>query len=360
MKILTKTVLKLINKHLYKLCLIFIMINSLNCRFFTIKNDLIILKNKNIEVGILPEVGGRVVLLRIPGYENILKSDSTLWINSKTQKPKISAFSDFKAFDGHIVWVGPQNEWWTHQDINKNRKKTASVWPPDPYVIYGKFNIIARTDSSIKMVGPDSPISGIKLFKEVSIKETGEVKFTVTMENITQKNVKWDLWMNTRLDGYANCYVPINKNDLIEFMHTEDNMKETTPYKIENDFFTLCPSLPKTQKKQQVQEVHINPSQGYISAFNKNQMLLIWFKKNPKNKIHPLHGQVELYSSISHSGFDRLLELEMHGVYSELKPGETKSLSETWKIFPYDGDINSKSQIKYLKEILRNSLKIEK
>ncbi len=42
-----------------------------NCYSYAIypqdNENLIILSNKNIEVGILPEVGGRIVLLRKPG-----------------------------------------------------------------------------------------------------------------------------------------------------------------------------------------------------------------------------------------------------------------------------------------------------
>ena len=150
--------------------------------------NLIILSNKNIEVGILPEVGGRIVLLRKPGLRNILKSDTKLWQNPEKQKPEISAFSDFKAFNGHITWVGPQSEWWTHQTLNMKRNEEKADWPPDPYLIYGKNKILSRNDSSLKMVGPESPVSGVKIFKEISIKSSGAVTITSTAENILNES----------------------------------------------------------------------------------------------------------------------------------------------------------------------------
>lgn len=345
------------NKIKYIIYLILFVFVSFSFVLNSNENDLIILKNKNIEVGILPEVGGRVVLLRKPGYENILKSDSTLWKNSKINKPEISAFSDFKAYDGHIVWVGPQNEWWTHQDINMIRRDNASVWPPDPYLIYGSFEVLEQTDSSLKMVGPVSPISGVKLYKDISINNSGVVKFTVTMENIKLENVNWDLWMLTRMDGFAKCYVPIRNNGIIEFLHKEDKYIDTTPYFIEDGFFTLNPTLPKNSKKEQVQEVHLNPSSGFIAGFSNKQMLLIQFEKINQKLIHPNHGLVELYNSINANGTKRLLELEMHSSYGELKPGETKSSTEFWNILPYMDDCNSKSHIKYLKKILSKFIK---
>ncbi len=124
------------------------------------------LNNKNIEVGILTEAGGRIVILRKPGFKNILKSDSSLWIDPEKHINKISAFSDFIAFNGHITWVGPQSEWWTHQNLNIERNKLKADWPPDPYLIYGSNEIISRSDTSIIMVGLKSPVSGLRIFKK--------------------------------------------------------------------------------------------------------------------------------------------------------------------------------------------------
>lgn len=129
----------------YKL-LIFLLIGFL---FFctTTKNNggekLIVLKNSNIEVGIIPDLGGRVVMLRKPGMNNIFESDTVFW-NDPAVRPEISAFGDFKAFNGHIVWLGPQTEWWLKQDINTERRDMKAVWPPDPYLTYGNYQIIIR------------------------------------------------------------------------------------------------------------------------------------------------------------------------------------------------------------------------
>ena len=65
----------------------------LGCKAYLQNNEnLIILSNKNIEVGILTDVGGKIILLRKPGFKNILKSDEKVWENPEKQKPGISAF----------------------------------------------------------------------------------------------------------------------------------------------------------------------------------------------------------------------------------------------------------------------------
>ena len=314
-------------------------------------SGLIILSNSKIEVGILPEVGGRIVLLRKPGFKNILKSDEKLWQNPEKQKPKVSPFSDFKAFNGHITWVGPQKEWWLHQTLNEERKKTKVDWPPDPYLIYGQNEIINRTDTSIKMIGPESPISGVRLFKEISINSSGIVTVTTIAENIRKENISIDLWMLTRMDGFSQTYVPIEENGLLELVQKGTEEVEPTPYKILDKYFTFSPALPSKPKAEQIQEAHLYPSVGYIAGFNNRQVLVIRFNKLDKTIIHPDHGLVELYNYINENGDDTLLELEVHSAYKTLSPGETMSLTEKWELHAYNGEANSSQQIEFLKNI---------
>ncbi len=311
-------------------------------------DGLILLSNNEIEIGILPEVGGRIVLLRKPGKENFLKSDSTLWKNANKLKPKISPYSDFIPYNGHITWVGPQDEWWIHQELNIERKKNKADWPPDPYIIYGKYDIIEKTDNHIKLAGTVSPICGLSMIKEYSISETGKVTIKVTAKNNRDEPVRWDLWMLTRLDGFSQAYVPIDKNGIIDLVINSSERVEITPYQINNNHFTFNPSLPSNDKMQQVQEVHLYPSQNYIAGFSRKQMLLIRFDKLVKKNVHPSHGLVELYSSVNKSGDDTLLELEVHGAYKTLLAGETMSLTETWELYNYDGDSNKQRQFEFL------------
>lgn len=327
------------------------MLFWVNCKK-NYNSDLIILGNKKIEVGILPEVGGRIVLLRKPGLKNMLKSDEQLWQNPEKHKPEVSAFSTFKAFYGHIVWVGPQSEWWQYQEINEARRKAKADWPPDPYLIYGKFDITYQSDSIIKMIGPESPISGVRLYKEISIDNSGVVTFTAIAENIREKSFSCDLWMNTRLDGDALGYVPINDEGILELLVSENKTRETTPYRVENGYFTFQPSVPRKPRKEQVQEVHLYPSEGLMAGFSEQQMLLIRFNKYDQHDIHSQHGLVELYSYISDNENDRLLELELHSAYRTLAPGETITLTETWELFPYNGDNTTQDHIKFLKSNL--------
>jgi len=317
--------------------------------------ELLLLSNNEIEVGILPEVGGRIVLLKKPGKENILKSDSTLWKNANKKKPKISSSTNFVAYNGNITWIGPQKEWWTHQNLNIERKKNKSDWPPEPYLIYSTYQIVEQTESYIKLSSPVSPINGLSLVKEYTITNDGMVKIKVTAKNERNEKVNWDLWMLTRLDGFANVYVPVEEDGILELVIKDNEKIETTPYQIENDHFTFNPSLPQNGKMEQVQEVHLYPSKNYLAGFSKKQMLLIRFNKIKKELVYPKHGLVELYNSTNKNGKDSLLELEIHGAYTKLLPGETMALTEVWQIENYDGVSNTDEQIKFIEQIISDT-----
>lgn len=221
-------------------------------------------------------------------------------------------------------------------------------WPPDPYLIYGANKIINKADTSIEMLGEKSPISNLQILKKIEIDSNGKILITSTAENISNKNVSWDLWMLTRFDVYSNVYVPIDKDGIQEFVKLENESIDVTPYKIENNYFTFIPSEPCKNKTEQVQEVHLYPNANYMVTFSEEQMLKIKFVKIGKEKIHANHGLVELYSYIDNKN-NNLLELEVHSEYKTLEPGEKMSLTETWELKPYEGANNSKEQIKFIK-----------
>lgn len=128
-------------------------------------HSIIELRNQFYEIKILRDVGGRLVHFSTPGGKNLLKSNPELWTESENKRPEVNAFADWKTYNGHINWVGPQSEWWSHQDLNLKRKKDQSNWPPDPYLIYGIYQIISHSDSMLVLASPESPVSSIQFIK---------------------------------------------------------------------------------------------------------------------------------------------------------------------------------------------------
>ncbi|MDZ7725330.1 MAG: DUF4380 domain-containing protein [candidate division KSB1 bacterium] len=207
---------------------------------------------------------------------------------------------------------------------------SAKPTGPDPFLTHAEFAVLKQREDYLKMAGPPSPVSGIRLTKEISLADS-QVTFIVSAENIRDTSVQWDLWMNTRLDGYASFYVPADSEHLDWVSMKADEHRDVMPYSIQDGYFTFHTSAPSEGKQQRVQKAFLTPREPFIAAFDKGQMLLIEFEPVPVHRMHPEHRLVEIYNQVR-ADEQNLLELEVHGAFQALQPGERMSLQETWTV----------------------------
>ncbi len=314
--------------------------------------NVIYLKNEKVIVGVLPDLGGRVVVLKAPALRNIFKSDSAQWNEPADQRPNADAFADFREYNGHIMWLGPQSDWWSQQDVNPERRDAQANWPPDPYLIYGSYEITKRTDTSIVMVSPESEVSGVILIKNIQLNPDGTVLFSAISQNIRNTPVFWDLWFNTRLEGKARCYVPLGDENNLRIETAVDTKKDTMAYRLIDGYFTFSPEDPPDKKEIRTAKAYIYPDTGFMAAFSEQQMLIIDFEKFPAETIHPEQALVEIYNRTATDVQLNLLELEYHSAYKQLAPGESMTVSETWHVVPYSGEETPAAQIMFLNDYL--------
>ncbi len=294
-------------------------------------NKLVIIENGYINAGFLPDVGGRMVYIAPIGAQNVLFSDSSLWNEPESERVQLSPDAPFKAYNGHITWLGPQSDWWKQQDLLPEKRDRGDLWPPDPYLLYSNFEIIEKTDTSIVLQGKESPVSGVKLTKKFTLNKN-QIEIEVTATNCRNSNVSWDLWSNARFDAFTEFKVPINENSIMKIEAEESKFREKVEFVTENGFFSFLPKLPENPTKQRRSKVYIHPNEGKIYAETGDAKLTIQFNMLPLDKIHPNQALVEVYNSISATGSENLLELEHHSAYKTLQPGESMTLKEVWTL----------------------------
>lgn len=299
-------------------------------------NKVLYIENEGLKAGILTDVGGRLVFLGKQGGVNLLKSDTTRWLESEAERPHPSPFSEFKAYDGHIIWPGPQTEWWLHQEVNPERRDDGAIWPPDPYLVHAPYQVVSHRKNSITLAGPHSPVSGITLTKTYSL-SGNRLHIKTSMRNTSDGPVEWDLWSNARFEGNTDFFVP-QCEDGIQRIATEDS--ETSGRldgQLIDGAFTFLPHAPEKEQIRRYAKAYLHPEQGRIVAVREDLMLIMDFKKVPPDQIHPDQAFVEIYKQITRDGKDDLLELEHHSAHVTLQPGENHTLSETWSIYDYHG-----------------------
>ena len=317
-------------------------------------DKVIYIANKNIRAGILPDVGGRIVSLQRDGGANILESDPNLWNESDSQRitpsPLLTEEEDFKAYNGHEVWVGPQSEWWKQQTLNVEKRTSSLFWPPDPYIIYDRYSVLEKTGHSLVMQGSESPVSGVRFTKKIEIDENGKLHFEVTACNIRKEEVKWDLWLITRVNGYNLNFVPVASAEDVRLTDPSHPHQGKAPYKIEDGFFSFTAGKMDQNYKECTGKAIIHPEKPYMATLAEDNLLVIRFEKQHPADIHPEQGEVELYGFATPQRETSILELEIHAPYKTLQPGESMSARETWEVYPFSENATENEVRRFLRE----------
>lgn len=316
-----------------------------------LQKQIVAIQNNGIEAKILLNGGGRMVSLTSAGSENILLSNPDMWNTELLYSDQKYENPEFFPLNGHINWVGPQKSWWTQQEILQGKKARKDVWPPDPYLVLGDYKLVEQTESSIRLIGPQSLYSGVQFEKYYMINTDGSLSLKTEMKNTRNEAVSWDIWFNTRLDGFAKVYVPIENEGDVWFEYRDNLQNQNMPHEFIEGMFTFNSEIPSGGKKQKVAKAFIYPAIDKLFAFRGKYMLVIQFPIYDKSKAHPEHGIVEIFNSVD-SKKKSLLELEYHSPYYTLKPNEVVESSQQWHLVEYNGDNDHESHIPFLKNWL--------
>jgi len=292
---------------------------------------IVTLSNGIVEIKILPAVGGRLVSASLAGHENILNSDSIQWIETPEKRPTMDPSQPFKAYNGMIVWLSPQSEWWIKQDNYPQLKSTKSMWPPDPYLTASAYRITRQTDTEIVLESPESPNSHVQFTKTYRIKGN-KVVVKASARNCSKDTVSWGLWFIARMNGWDKVLVPADSTDLVKCQYMTYPDIHLPALKYNKGCFSYEPVEPEVGQKVYKSKAFISVEKPVIMGYKANQWLIIKSNKIEKAKIHPDQARVEIYIENSANKANDLQELEMHFAYEKIAPGANIEASQTWEI----------------------------
>jgi len=298
--------------------------------------ELIELTNGTVVVGVVPPLGGRVVLLKTAGGENLLDSDPKRW-KPPYARPAIE--TPFQPWNGRIVWVGPQSGFWSQQDLKPELKTAKAPWPPDPFNETGRFDVVEKTTTLLKLKGATSPVTGLALEHEYEITGERTVRMKTTATNGRETPVSWDLWPNTRVrpEGFLYVFPDAMQMLRMDGPPLTDGNVGAYPSEVRGGWLTLAPGRkPESGYKRLWAKAYVRPASGLIAYFLGKQLLVIRAPIVPRGKLHGEQAFIEIYRGAG-KGADTVLELEMHGPYETLTPGASMSFEQTFEILDYDG-----------------------
>lgn len=285
--------------------------------------------------------GGRLLSFALAGKPNFLLIDEAA--GDPAVPPDAS--SGYIRYQGHEVWIGPQHEWWVHQDLNPARAAAKATWPPDPWLSLAQYTLVSKKSGEITLDSPASPVSGIQLRKRYALltDKPDSLRLDAEATNRSGKEAGRDIWFNTRVPSHTMAYVPVAAQEDIR-MEPAGALRTTL------DDGVLSLDLPAAGARARKGKLFVQPSHGWLAAFRDGQVLVIQFAHQPRAAIHPAQGQVELYQDIDAGAPGKgMLELEVHAPYVELAPDQAMTASELWTMLAYDGPATREAHLAFLR-----------
>lgn len=302
---------------------------------------LVTLENGCLVLGLLPSLGGRVVVFRAANGPNVLDAH---W---KEPFPVPSLDTPFEPWNGHVVWAGPQSAWWTRQDLLPERKQAKAVWPPDPFNEAARYEVLERTAARVHMRAPASPLTGLALDQEIELLAERKARLRVVATNRRDTPVAWDLWPNTRVQPSGTPYVPLEPGAPLRIDDAAEGATGPYPHRITGGWLSFEPGhRPASGFTELRANAFVRPAQGLIAFFLGRQVFLKRAPMVPLQRLHQEQAFIELYRGAGRGG--DIFELEMHGPYETLAPGASMRFEETWELLDYDGPPEAAARVAFL------------
>ena len=286
--------------------------------------SLLVIRGQGIVAGILPDAGGRLVVLRTDTGKNWIDSSPAEWLAAHPEPTRNAPYPD--RLRGVVVWAGPQSAFWADQELDAQRKAEKATWPPDPFGEWGHYKVQRQGDDVLVLDGPASPITGLRMTKVYKVSGPGELTMEVTATNMRDREVNWDLWPNARVDPAATAYVPLGPQDTMRVTFPNRLKREGTAVREASQ--VVSPGVIAGGNDWE-SKLFIQTTQQMIRLVRDGKQLVLRGSLSETKALHPEHTAVEIYRS---GGSQPILEAEMHGAYRTLKPGESMSFTLTLQL----------------------------
>ncbi len=307
--------------------------------------EIIRLSNAEVEIEIAPRLGGRITSFRRRGGKNVLFSVADA--GRENAVPSLHYRREFRQYYGHVMWLGPQSAWWQQQEAEPVPREKGWNWPPDPYWEFSRFAVIFPMEDRVLLISGHSPFSGVTMTKEVRLRRNG-VELRTAIVNTGKRRVSWGLWSNTRVCADAVVCVPADPEQPLKYeFKTWDilNEKMLTGEIVNGYFVFRTPGREAGDNRIYKGKSFLVPARPEIIARIGKCIFVKRTHPVSPSEIAPGHCPTEIYAELGGTGRKSFWELEFHGEYRTLDPGDALTFSEYWALHPEEpADIAEKTR----------------
>lgn len=295
------------------------------------------LTNGLLELFVVPEIGGRIIQLRLGDREYFYVNPRHLGRVYRQDENNFEA--GWKNYGGCKVWPAPQG--WSDD--------RHWAGPPDPILDGGPYRLQVLENSSdsvaVQLDSADDEYTGLRLSREIRLfRNSATVQIRHRMRNTSFRPVRWALWQVTQqcARGGSSVTVP-----LISYRKIYGN--ENYP----NIEVLSEKNLWRLSYNDQVAKFVVNPESGWLAtAHNDVRAALVEtfpiFRDLPYPDGGPLefwvngkgtftvHGEV-INMEKDPNGCDPYIETEVLSPLIDLEPGQDYVFQVCWHCCAMDG-----------------------
>ena len=273
------------------------------------------LERGDLRLGLVPELGGRLLSVRHRGVELLwrnaeLLDDSLNPCDGGVFRPNSGRMGDWVNYGGDKTWPAPQG--WDGPD----------QWPgpPDPVLDSGPY-LAYVSDDLVTMVSRADPRTGLQLSRTVALTGDG-YELRLTAKNTSSRRVRWALWNVTQLPGGGPVTAGLTRPDVVALVAGTG----TPEYTVDGDRLVVPPQdvvgklgLPGTagwvSYGPLTLSFDVDPAGEYP---DEGSPLEIWLE-------HPLPAPLAALGDLDPPA--RIVELEVLGPLTTLAPGTSTGLT---------------------------------
>lgn len=276
----------------------------------------------DLSLGIVPQIGGRIMSLMHKGEELFFVQEQfrgqTVDLSKVEDLRKEKKRLGFRVWGGDKTWVSPEEEWWDKM--------------PPLDLDCGVYSAEVK-EKKIEMISPVCRETGLKIIRQVELKDERTVILNQTLINESKEVVKKGIWNVTQLRRPWDIIWPATKDKVMP-VHDE-GLKENADHKVTELFYssTLKEGLTKIVCDDKTHfKFRAFVSRGAVIGMKRSKKGTISFVRNFDinfDEDYPHNDTVvEIYNAKDYD----YLEVEVHGPLVELKPKGKVQHKQTWQI----------------------------
>ena len=168
-----------------------------------------------LSIGIVPDIGGRIMSL-------VFRGEELLYVHA-SEAGKIHDFSHvadlrtfkkefgFRIFGGDKTWVAPEKDWWDKI--------------PPLEIDAGRYTFEVK-DNFVIMVSPVCRETGLQITRRVSLAEDGAIHLEEEFHNTTEREIVKGIWNVTQIKKPFDVYVPAALGDVRSYYLEDATLPE--------------------------------------------------------------------------------------------------------------------------------------